>query len=614
MDFIQQDIEQKTRLVEEPADTSCPPQIVNDRYELIELIGKGGMGKVYKARHIRLDKIVALKLLSLHDEDSDRHLQRFEQEAKAASSLAHPNLVAVTDYGMVDDVRPYLVMDYVEGETLQQVIQRNGHLRAEDALPIFKQICDGLSYAHENGVVHRDLKPSNVLIVQTADGPKVRIADFGLAKVMTKEQRLTATGDVFGSPFYMSPEQQLGHPVDARSDIYSLGCLMFEVLTGDVPFKGDNMMQTFLKHLHDEVPPFPPACGIPDQLERIIAKALEKSADKRQQTITQLRAELDGFTAGGASGTKHRQANARKWPLKHLSIGLVLSLAALGAFAFWLTSTDSGATTFADWKVAVNHTRTASAAEELMAEGERAMDKSQFAAAQKYFQGAWSIVDGFERKDVPLRGELIYRVGKLEAAQSHTDKRSIDEATFAYLESELVKTRQIDAGRKWWLTTMGVMGRHALDLGKELYGERSVKLLPVLRVVAEVDADSNQARAALEALQQCLQICKDNPRSVDQYQFASFYGLIGHCYARLNVHEQARQYYEDALKHYGSYCKPDARFHGMLLFHLALNSRELRQAQRAEQFFKDSLALHKDPGIERAYSDFLAATGPTLKQ
>ena len=280
--------------------------IVGQRYEIIAEIAHGGMGAVYKAKHLHMSKFVAIKVL--RDEQlASTGLKRFELEAQAASSLNHPNLTVVHDFGFTDKKHPYLVMDFVDGPTLDSVIRQNGPLSPEQALPIFKQICEGLAYAHAKGIVHRDLKPSNVILADTESGgvagrtATVRIVDFGIAKLTEQEgQNLTQTGEICGSPYYMSPEQSLGQKIDGRSDIYSLGCLMYESLCGVVPLKGDNAMQTLMKHLHDDPKPFSevnPNLHVSRRVEAVVFKAMSKNVADRQQSAAELLRELQQISA-----------------------------------------------------------------------------------------------------------------------------------------------------------------------------------------------------------------------------------------------------------------------------------------------------------------------------
>jgi serine/threonine protein kinase/tetratricopeptide (TPR) repeat protein len=288
-------------------------QIFAEKYEIIDVLGEGGMSIVYKARHRHMDRIVAVKLLLEHLVADKTALARFEHESKAASSLSHQNIVTVHDFGMTKTGQAYFVMDCLEGETLAEVLERKKRLPLQDALNIFKQTCDGLHHAHKKGVVHRDLKPSNlVLMTQDDASTLVKIVDFGIAKLLPKDgkprQNITQTGEIVGSPLYMSPEQCNGKSMDHRSDIYSLGCLMYETLAGEPPLMGDTFVNTVVKHINVPPPPFSetaPDAGIPAQVEACILKCLAKNPDERYQSAAEVRQSLlDAALEAGVKGLR----------------------------------------------------------------------------------------------------------------------------------------------------------------------------------------------------------------------------------------------------------------------------------------------------------------------
>ncbi len=278
--------------------------MINETYEVISLIGSGGMGAVYRVKQVYLGKEFALKILDFQNQ-SDVTVRRFQQEARTASQLQHPNLVEVHDFGMLGGTQPYLVMDLVEGKTLSEILKKEGSLSIDYVIALAIQLSFGLIYAHERGVVHRDIKPGNIMLLhpdRMVIESTVKIVDFGIAKLMEPEegeiQELTKTGEIFGSPIYMSPEQCKGSPVDKRSDIYSLGCVIFECLTGSPPFLGDNAMSTMLKRL-SEAPvslkegslgrEFPPL------LENVVRKMLAVEPDDRYQDLHAVIADLEAL-------------------------------------------------------------------------------------------------------------------------------------------------------------------------------------------------------------------------------------------------------------------------------------------------------------------------------
>ncbi|MBS1957408.1 MAG: protein kinase [Cyanobacteria bacterium SZAS-4] len=281
--------------------------MLGGKYKIISLLGSGGMGKVYWVSQVFLDTDFAMKVLDINRVFDDVQMRRFQFEAKAANSLSHPNLVKVHDFGLLDSNQPYLVMDKIEGTTLADHIRQKRELSLQEAAPLFEQICAGLAYAHEQGIVHRDIKPSNIILVAaTKPGSEgsVKILDFGIAKLASEEggemQQLTRTGEVFGSPLYMSPEQCSGSPVDHRSDIYSLGCVLFEALTGTPPHMGANALRTMMLHQTESAPLLKQASlgkSFPPALEEIVKKMLHKSPDERYQKISQVADDLNAVLA-----------------------------------------------------------------------------------------------------------------------------------------------------------------------------------------------------------------------------------------------------------------------------------------------------------------------------
>lgn len=266
----------------------APGTVLANRYEIVEFVEEGGMGALYKARHLSVDRQVAVKLLLTGIGDTEAARKRFVQEAKIAGSLSHTNLVPVYDFGETEDGIPFLIMDFLEGTTLADMVKR-GPLAPPDVIDIVLQICEGLRHAHSKGLIHRDLKPSNVMLLNEGDKTLVKVMDFGIAKKVDDDaQQLTKTGEVFGSPFYMSPEQCKGLVLDARSDTYAIGCIIFELLSGRVPLKGDNTMQTICKHLTEAPPKLSSLCRVPPVLEGIVDRCLEKEPEKRYQSVGDL--------------------------------------------------------------------------------------------------------------------------------------------------------------------------------------------------------------------------------------------------------------------------------------------------------------------------------------
>ena len=260
--------------------------ILGDRYEILEKIGTGGMAEVFKGKDHKLNRYVAVKVLKEEFRDNDGFVKKFKEEAQAAAGLAHPNIVNVYDVGDENGIY-YIVMELVEGITLKNYIERKGRLTIKEATSIAIQVSAGLEVAHNNHIVHRDIKPQNSIISREG---KVKVTDFGIAKATTSQ---TTTSSAMGSVHYASPEQARGGYVDHRSDIYSLGIVMYEMVTGRVPFDGETAVTVAVKHLQEQmVPPSKYCPEIPYSLEQIIKKCTEKSPDRRYQDIGDLMADL----------------------------------------------------------------------------------------------------------------------------------------------------------------------------------------------------------------------------------------------------------------------------------------------------------------------------------
>lgn len=305
-------------------------QVISDRYKVVSVIGHGGMGAVYKVEQIFLRQMFALK--TLHGQAfTDVALRRFHKEAQAASKLNHPNLVKAHDFGVLENQQPFFVMDLVEGQNLSQYARSVGILSITEVLNIFIPICFGLNYAHEEGVIHRDIKPGNIMLAINQKDPSgytPKVVDFGIAKMSENEDAhsmtLTRTGEVFGTPLYMSPEQCTGVKVDHRSDIYSLGCVMYETLTGAPPFHGDTALNLMMKHQTTMPASMREASmgrEFPSALEAIVAKALTKDPNNRYQSFQDLALDLANFKQELAeAGTAKISNNAHSRTVKDIPV------------------------------------------------------------------------------------------------------------------------------------------------------------------------------------------------------------------------------------------------------------------------------------------------------
>ena len=285
--------------------------VIQDRYRIESLVAKGSMGTVYKATQQSIGRDVAIKVMHGYLVSDEESMKRYHKEAKAASRLNHPNITTVFDFGVLASGQPYIVMDLLNGKALSDILAQRGQLTANQTLMVMNQTCQALSEAHARGVVHRDIKPENIVIDELPDGRSihVKVVDFGIAQVSQEGEdtigKITKTGTVCGSPFYMSPEQCDGGKVDKRSDLYSLGIVLFESLTGKVPFESKDIYQVLTMQVKDPPPRLKkvrPDLLFSNELEQVVNKALAKEPDARFQTAQEFWQAL--AAAGGLKGGK----------------------------------------------------------------------------------------------------------------------------------------------------------------------------------------------------------------------------------------------------------------------------------------------------------------------
>ncbi|MCA9803282.1 MAG: serine/threonine protein kinase [Cyanobacteria bacterium HKST-UBA02] len=309
---------------------------IEDRYEILALIGEGGVGTVYRARHLLLDKIVAIKFLLPALAKEKRAIERFKLEAEANCHLTHSSIVAVREYG-ISQGRPFLVMDYIEGTSLREMLEAGSKLSEKQIIEALLPVLEGLGYAHKQGIIHRDIKPANIMICEDGGAKTSKILDFGIAKIVeldaNENRGLTRTGEIFGTPAYMSPEQCYGKRIGVTADIYSIGCVLYELVTGRAPFDGESALEIFMRHVNDPVPAMAKGAASKN-FETVISRCLEKDEVLRYQTVEELKNDLVAVVDGQPITIRKKPLKAdRKRKLIVAAACLVLLVAGIaGAF------------------------------------------------------------------------------------------------------------------------------------------------------------------------------------------------------------------------------------------------------------------------------------------
>ncbi|MBX9572818.1 MAG: serine/threonine protein kinase [Candidatus Obscuribacterales bacterium] len=309
--------------------------IFEEKYEILSVLGRGANGIVYKAKHVLLSQLVALKIINESSSDREVAAQRFQKEAALLSSFDHPNIVKLNAYGLLPDGRQYMALEFVEGRSLSDLIERDGALECEPAIDIFLQICSGLEYSHERGAIHRDIKPDNVMIDIDS---KAKILDFGIFKSLDpSSQSLTKTGYLLGSANYMSPEQCKQQELDQRSDLYSLGCLMYETLVGQPPMQDASEMSIMSNQLQKVIDNVPAKHGISSELQGVILKCLEKNSSNRFQSAKELAIALEACKNAPLIATAIEKSSKSKMLLPILAAFVFISAFLVGIY-FWKKS------------------------------------------------------------------------------------------------------------------------------------------------------------------------------------------------------------------------------------------------------------------------------------
>lgn len=572
---------------------------VADTVKIRSMIGAGGMSSVYRGVQESINREVAVKVMHQHLLADDNALLRFKQEAQAVGRLDHINIVKVHDFKAGKDGSSFLIMDLVDGISLSDAILQDGPLAPERAIEIFTQACDGLQHAHSKGVIHRDLKPSNIMLVKTADGhDKVKVLDFGIAKVLPQEgddkMKLTQTGEVFGSPLYMSPEQCMGRPVDQRSDIYSMGCLIYEALTGKPPLEGANAFDTFFKHTTEMPQSVKVLRGEFDHardFDAVILKAMAKDPKDRYQTMTQLKADLArlsskterswlGKMSDDIEYAKRRFGAQGKLTAKTLTLqiaAVVLLLGTVGGGVYYYQNV---------------HAVQSMTWDQLFVKGQDSFDKGDYRNATQQFELALQKAGLDNAKVLPVLRELV----DVQIAQGNLGAGPY-EARFAKVEKE--RDDSVSTGIKELLDQFKAVAKESTpesakkldDIGNEMVDKANLLVNP-----------SVETRATADGAWETIILTYENSRPGDE----------GLAYARALNSRAASQFFKGDYKNALDGFTRSAAFKKQLaatdpthhetyvstLSWLGQTQEKLGQLDAAEQTFKDCIAASRNVAIK----------------
>lgn len=609
---------------------------LDSRYEIIELIGLGAWSRVYKAKQIALGRVVSVKVLQPHLAIDEKKWKRFEQEAKVSSSIKHPNIVNVFDYGLRP--QPFIVMEYLQGATLAHRIKRAGPVPVQEALELFTEISDALQAAHEKGLIHRDLKPANVMLAESQDGRTVaKLLDLGLAKLVDSDSQtlvqLTTTGQVLGSPAYMSPEQCTEGKLDARSDIYSFGCLMYEALTAQRAFDADNAAECMRKHLLELPPAMSSIRGsteIPESLEGIVFRALAVEPIERYQSVVDVRKDLSAVAEGKTQGLNYakqefgaRLSRLRRY-LRQPKVQLACSLTALIvllAFVFFL---NREALVNAAWQYQYE-------------QGKRLLTEQNYDKAEPKFKSALHLTKWFAKDDwrttrtfAQLRNlyraegttimakEYSERIAALGKANQKFDselkaaalaqkaghytqaehllknvieqQRKLHDSTFA-LSFSLVRLGEVEklAGD---LAQSEKLFRESLSIREKVLDQENPLLTEAIEQLAEVCLSQARNTEAQELLEEVLKLKKKELGPLDP-EVAAIQGRLADAYWGQSKFATAEQLYKEALSMMDKAGKSDDVRTAPILGGLARLYTQAQKYEKADPLVLRSLAILK---------------------
>lgn len=574
-------------------------EILDNKYEISSQIGSGGMSLVYKAKHLPTGRIVAIKTLQAYLRSDEMTVLRFQQEILAMSSLQHTNIVSILDHGVTPENQPYLVMDYVPGRPLSRLIKDKGRLDWRSALPVFIQVCDALHAAHITGIVHRDIKPGNIMVVQQGLAPMLaRVVDFGIAKLMYGGgQRLTRTGEVIGSPLYMSPEQCTGDTLDHRADIYALGCVMHETLTGRAPLMGVNTADMMQMALFTPAPTLSvsrPDIEFPEELEQIISKMLAKNREERFDSLLAVREQLHSLAMKGgvyapAVATIESPSKIRRGPGLLVEVGmgvLVLILFATAIITWGLPMMDS------------NQFNT------MFIVGCQQFKDGDYELARRSFDDAQSLAENVHDRGRTECRVLSYLVNTYEHLGQTDRAQRTDEEIARIIKTQITDDDEVD---KLAMAALGAAEESTRSAAEQ------EKLLEEINYAISVCMAKNRPQIVEKLAPKGEQIAR-NLKSLEVPANRLFYRL-GEAYLAEDNMQQAAQAFNKAIE-VPQGCTDDdlKRQSGCLAVRAARAFASRANEKSARNFYTKAMLLAADdrrtaPVTMREYADFLKKIG-----
>lgn len=552
------------------------------RFEIQRLIGKGGMAVVYKARDLVLNRTVAIKILRSMRMMDRNAIVRFQREAQAASRLDHPNVIKVLEFGVIAETEPYLILEYADGQNLAEMIKKREFFSVERMIDLSSQICSALQHAHSQKVLHRDIKPHNIVVVVNDLGEEqIKLLDFGMAKVLEAGTSVTDTGEIFGSPLYMSPEQCIGQRLDARSDIYSLGCCMYEMLAYTPPFIGSSAMHTMQMHMKEQ--PFSLReyrKDVSEGLEEVILRCLAKDPKDRFQTAEELARSLRSrktvSTINAQALSRFRFRKIKKG--SHLILFLLLALLAVGAHDLWSTWLEHKTQAL---RSAPPGPSEAKKDEDASARITSLVENGRLLEAEELARSTYSALLADKQMPPVIKGEGYQACGACYHANYMYSESAI---SYRHAAEEFQRAGQLERAAYCYLAAADDvswkdyphLSRAWNDIAVraeiKLHGVDSLEMEPVFQRCAQTCWQSGDYARCIEYAQLALKIIDRNPNKlpvISSYWVMSYLGG-----AHQNLAQQA---YENSLNSRNP-ARERAVFRKKSIEHLALALSNLRQA------------------------------------